>query len=263
MSAHDVRRVLLRSPAKTCALDTLPTSVLLELVDVLLLFIRVMCNISPREGCLPRTQKTAIITPVLKKQNADQDEPNNYRPISKLTFISKVLERIVEEQVTQHLEEADLMSEFQSAYRKHHCTVSALMKVPSDILDAADSRQVTLLGLLDLSAAFDTVDHDILLVRLETSFAIGGSVLTWRKSLLSDRQQAVSLNGVTSAFYSVVCGVPPGSILGLLLFLLYTADVALIAQRHHVAVHSYADDTQLYASCSATDGSTSAPALHH
>jgi len=143
----------------------------------------------------------AIITPVLKKQNADPDEPKNYRPISNLTFISKVLERIIVEQITQHLEEADLMPEFQSAYRKHHCTVSALMKVLSDSLDAADCRQVTLLGLLDLSAAFDTVDHDIPLVRLETLFGIGGSVLAWLKSFLSDRQQAVSLNGVTSAFH--------------------------------------------------------------
>ena len=107
------------------------------------------------------------------------------------------------EQVTQHLEEADLMPEFQSAYRKHHCTVSALMKVLSDSLDAADCRQVTLLGLLDLSAAFDTVDHDIPLVRLETLFGIGGSVLAWLKSFLSDKQQAVSLNGVTSAFDSL------------------------------------------------------------
>ena len=101
---------------------------------------------------------------------------------------------IVMDQVTQHIEEADLMPDFQSAYRKHHCTESALVKVLSDILDAADSHQVTLLGLLDLSATFDTVNHDILLVRLETSFGIGGSVLAWLKSFLSDRQQAVSLN---------------------------------------------------------------------
>ena len=85
------------------------------------------------------------------------------------------------------------MPEFQPAY--------ALMKVLSDILDAVDSRKVTLLGLFDLSAAFDTVDHDILLVRLETSFGIGGSVLAWLKSFLSDRQRAISLNGVTSAFH--------------------------------------------------------------
>ena len=133
MYAADVRRVLTSSPAKTCALDPLPTSVLLDVVDVLLPFICVMCNTSLREGCLPSSQKEAIITPVLKKQSADPDEPRNYRPISNLTFISKVLERIVVEQVTQHLDAASLMPEFQSAYRKHHCTESALMKVTSDI----------------------------------------------------------------------------------------------------------------------------------
>ena len=137
------------------------------------------------------------------------------------------------------------------------------MKVLSDTLDAADSRQVTLLGLLDLSATFDTVYHDILLVHLETSFGISGYVplLVCLKLFLSDRQQAVSLNGVTSALRSVMCSVPQGSVLRPLLFILYTADVVLIAQRHHVAVHSYADNTQLYASCSATDGLTSAAQL--
>ena len=82
----------------------------------------------------------------------------NDRPISNLTFISKVLERIVAEQVTQNLKEADLTPEFQSAYRKHHSTESPLMKILSDTLDEADPRQVTLLALRDLSAAFDTVD---------------------------------------------------------------------------------------------------------
>jgi len=106
-----------------------------------------MCNTSLQEHRLPCTQKTAIITPVLKKQKADPDEPKNCRPISNLTFISKVLEWIVVQQVTQHLEVADLMPEYRSAYRKHHCTESVLMKVLSDILGVADSRQVTLLGL--------------------------------------------------------------------------------------------------------------------
>jgi len=91
-------------------------------------------------------------------------------------------------------------------------------------------------------------------VRLETSFRIGGFVLAWLKSFLSNKQQVVSLNGVTSAFHSDVCGIPQRSVLGSLLFLLYIADVALIAQGHHAAMHSYTDDTQLYVSRPATSG---------
>jgi len=112
-----------------------------------------------------------------------------------------------------------------------------------------------------ISLILSSVDHNILLLRLETSFGIGGSVLAWLKSFLSVPKQTVCFNGVTSACHSVVCGVPLGSVLGRLLFLLYTADVALIAQRHRVAVHSYADDTQLYGRCQAPDGSTSASLL--
>jgi len=261
VSMDDVRRVLLRSPPKTCVLDPLPTSILRDVVDTLLPFIWVMCNNSLQEGCLPTSQKAAIITPVLKKPGADPDDPKNYRPISNLTFMSKIIERLVVEQMTQHLDENNLMPQCQSAYRKHHSTESALMKVLSDILDAADCRQVTLLGLLDLSAAFDTVDHNILLQRLGTSFGLGGPVLEWLKSFLSSRQQAVMFRGQTSAYVSLVCGVPQGSVLGPLLFLLYTADVGTIARRHGVTVHSYADDTQLYTSCSAMDSPTSATQL--
>jgi len=135
------------------------------------------------------------------------------------------------------------------------------MKVLSDILEAADARKVTLLGLLDLSAAFDTVDHTILLQRLKTSFGVDGTVLEWFKSFLTGRTQAVGFQGSTSSYSPLRFGVPQGSVLGPLLFLLYTADIAVVAQRHGVAVHSYADDTQLYTSCSAADGSTSAARL--
>jgi hypothetical protein len=121
--------------------------------------------------------------------------------------------------------------------------------------------KVTLLGLLDLSAAFDTVDHGILLQRLRTSFGIDGTVLGWIGSFLSGRSQAVAFQGVTSGYTPLRFGVPQGSVLGPLLFLLYTADVAAIAERHSVSVHSYADDTQLYASCSAADGPMSADRL--
>ena len=261
VSIEDVRRVLLHSPPKTCVLDPLPTSVLRDLVDVLLPFIHVMCNASLKEGHLPSSQKAAIVTPILKKVNADPDELKNYRPISNLTFISKVIERIVAEQITRHLNEANLMPPLQSAYRCHHSTETAVMKVLSDILDAMDARKVSLLGLLDLSAAFDTVDHGILLRRLQTSFGIDRLPLDWIRSFLTDRTQAVAFRGATSSHTPLRYGVPQGSVLGPLLFLLYTADVGAVAQRHGVSVHSYADDTQLYASCPAADASTSAARL--
>jgi len=115
VSMEDVRRVLMHSPPKTCILDPLPTKVLRDVVDVLLPFIWVMCNASLREGQLPTSQKVAVVTPVLKKPNADPDDLKNYRPISNLTFTSKVIERLVAEQITRHLNEANLMPPLQSA----------------------------------------------------------------------------------------------------------------------------------------------------
>ena len=196
-----------------------------------------------------------------KKANADPDEPKNYRPISNLTFMSKVVERIVVIQITRHLDDAELMPPLQSAYRRHHSTETAVMKVLSDVFDAVDSRKVTLLGLLDLSAAFDTVDHDILLKRLQTFFSVAGLALEWFRSFLTGRTQATTFRGSTSTFVPLLYGVPQRSVLRPLLFLLYTADVAKIADKHGVPVHSYADDTQLYTSCSAPDWSSAADRL--
>lgn len=110
--------------------------------------------------------------------------------------------------------------------------------------------------MLDLSAAFDTVDHDILVNRLQSSFGLDGAVLKWLKSFIESRTQAVVFNGEKSTTSSLLCGVPQGSVLGPILFLLYTADVLLIAERHHINAHSYADDTQLYCSAEASCSET-------
>ena len=125
-----------------------------------------------REDVLPSSQKTAIITPVVKKLGLDPDEPQNYRPISNLTFISEVIERIVVEQMHAHLTECKLMPPVQSAYCQGHSAEMVLMKVITDIIDAADNQYITLLGLLDMSAPFNTVNHSILLRCLEVSYSI-------------------------------------------------------------------------------------------
>ena len=175
-------------------------------------------------------------------------DTKNYRPVSNLTFMSKIVERLVCQQLVSYLELNQLLPKHQSAYRKFHSTETAVLKLVSDILLAADGAEVTLLGLLDLSAAFDTVDHDILLNRLQKSFGLGGGVLSWVASFIRGRAQTVVFGGERSATSRVSSGVPQGSVLGPVLFLLYTADVLQITQRHGLGSHSYADDIQLYCS---------------
>jgi len=119
------------------------------------------------------------------------------------------------------------------------------MKVMSDILLALDSGDFAMLTLLDLSAAFDTVDHYILLKRLNISYGISHSVLGWLTSYLSNRTQFVQLNGSCSKSSVVTCGVPQGSVLGPILFLLYTADLTRLVDAHNLQVHLYADNTQV------------------
>ena len=131
-----------------------------------------MCNASLRESVLASNQKTAVITSVVKKSGLDPDKPQCYRPISNLTFMSKVIERIVAEQTRGHLASCDLMPPVQSAYRQGQSTETALMEVIAHIIDAADNQMVimiTRLWLLDMIAAFNSVDHNILLCRLTAS----------------------------------------------------------------------------------------------
>ena len=146
------------------------------------------------------------------------------------------------------------MPRHQSAYRRHHSTETALLQVMSEIYDAADHRRVTLLGLLDLSAAFDCVDHPILLRRLSRTFGLRGAVLNWIRSFLTDRTQRVAYGGFMSSVSRLLyCGVPQGSVCGPLLFIIYTASLFQLIDSHGLRAHSYADDTQVQLSPPAAD----------
>ena len=150
--------------------------------------------------------------------------------MANLSFIGKTLEKIVLKQLLDHIQCNKLEEIFQSAYKKEHSTETALLRVFNDLLNGADSGNVCFLTLLDLSAAFDTIDHTISLNRLEVSFGITGTALMWFESYLSGRKMKVKVNDLYSDEVTVSCGVPQGSVLGPILFTLYTFPLSTIFQ---------------------------------
>ena len=161
----------------------------------------------------------------MKKPTLDPLDLNSYRPISNLTFVSKILERVINSRIADHAHSLGLFSPVQSAYRKHHSTETALVKIHNDLVDSVDKGQVGAIALLDLSSAFDTVDHLILFDVLQKRFGVTGPALPWFQSYLSNRTQTVLASGPSSSVTALNCGVPQGSVLGPKTFIAYTDDI--------------------------------------
>jgi hypothetical protein len=245
-TTEEVRKLISKAPTKSCSLDPLPTWLLKKVVTPLLQPITDIVNMSLESNMFPSAMKKALVTPLLKKPTLDKSILKNYRPVSNLSFISKITEKAVLRQLTQHMDKYDLHSPVQSAYRAKHSTETALLKIQNDILMGLDSGQGVILVLLDLSAAFDTIDHSILVSRLQSRIGIHDPAKQWFESYLQHRYQAIYLNGTSSDSVELLYGVPQGSVLGPTDFVDYTGPVYDIASHHGISIHQYADDTQLY-----------------
>jgi hypothetical protein len=246
VSQAAVSALLKKMAPKTCELDPIPTALLFDCSDEVVPALTYVLNESLRSGTFPTVFKQAVVKPLLKKPTLDPNELKNFRPVSNLSFFSKLLEKVVMSQLLDHLNINKLWPRFQSAYRACHSTETALLRVLNDLLTACDDGQVSVLILLDLSAAFDTIDHDILLHRLEHTFGIQDLALSFFRSYLTDRKQMISISGHTSNPTTLLYGVPQGSVLGPILFLLYTQPLSQLIDKHNVSHSEFADDSQLY-----------------
>jgi hypothetical protein len=248
VTEHDVLKAFNKIKSNAAGVDCLPTKFIKIMLPLILPFITHIINTSIITSVFPTDWKYSVVIPLNKIPNPTTLA--DYRPISLLPVLSKVLEIIAHEQMSSYLAVEGLIDVFQSGFRAGHSTTTALLRVSDDIRRAMDQRELTLMVLVDLSKAFDSILHPILLHRLE-SMGFSRFTVSWVRSYLQGRCQCVRFEGSSSRWRSVSRGVPQGSILGPLLFSVYINDVTHVLQktRHHL----YADDLQLYRHFSRAD----------
>ena len=242
----EVAKVINRLKSKNSPTDVIPTTVLKRCVNVFSVAFSHLINLSFESKTFPSVFKVGHVIPLLKKPDMDINDPASYRPITNLMTISKVVERIVFSRLQSHMHQSENFNTFQSAYRSGYSTETALLKITDDLNTSMDSKSCSILLSLDISAAFDMIDVDILLPRLESEFGIVGSVALWIRSYLTDRECYVAVGGSRSAAWRCREGVPQGSVLGPLIFSGYVSPIARIFDHFGIQYHQYADDTQLY-----------------
>ncbi|CAC5421246.1 unnamed protein product [Mytilus coruscus] len=197
-SVEEVRKIILKAPTKSCELDPLPTNILKPCLNSLATVITKIVNLSLEPCCVPSSFKEAVVRPLLKNVGLDKEVLKNYRPVSNLPFVSKVVEKVVETRLENHHTSNSLHGNVQSAYRACHSTKAALLRVHHDITVVLGNDWCTVFLMLDLSSTFDVIDHPILIKRMEYSCGITGTALSWLKSYLEMRTQRIAIGSVLS-----------------------------------------------------------------
>ena len=248
VTLSNIRSIVGRVKRTYCRSDPFAISDVIKCADIdnLLQVYLVIVNLSILARTFPESEKHAILKPVLKG-SLDLQSLSSYRPISNLSFVSKVIENVILDQLMQFLEVTRVFPDNQSAYRKLYSTETALCLVVNDLLIMLDEGKCGILILLDLSAAFDTVVHSLLLKDLK-SIGIESEALDYLESFSINRTYCVQIEESFSGTKVLTRGVPQGSVLGPILFCIYTIELMYLLENHGVRFQLFADDTQFYLS---------------
>ena len=253
MTESEIKAIIAKMKTKSCELDPIPTHLLKDdrVINKLIPIITRITNLSLELGEFSKNWKTAIVRPLLKKQNLPKIE-KNYRPVSNLQFVSKVVERAALKQFNDHCLTYKLIPDYQSAYREGYSCETVVIKLHNDILWAMENQEVMACVLLDLSAAFDTVDHDLLLSVLSNRYNIQDSALQWYTSYLRPREFKVCVGKEYSPPKSLSFSVPQGSASGANLFVAYCESLKNTIPSD-VGIKGFADDHSLQKSFKANN----------
>ena len=250
---EEIAAIISKSSNASCELDPMPTWMLKACVEPLIPAITHITNASILSGKFPSKLKHAIVKPLLKKESLDPNIMKNYRPVSNIPYLSKIIEKVVLTRIDEHMTSNNLHENLQSAYRRNSSTETAQLKIHNDILRTLDTRKGIIMVMLDMSAAFDTIEHSTLLDRLRSRIGLRDAALQWFASYHDQRTQAVKIENSTSEPVILRFGAPQGSLMGAEEYKIYTLQVGNILRHHDLEYHIYADDSGIYMSFCISD----------